>query len=64
MPVLSWHSLPASVASSRRGSGDWEAASRRSGQPSVRVECENGAVFYADQLICTVPLGDPRLSNN
>ena len=51
-------SLPASVASSRRGSGDWEAASRRSGQPSVRVECENGAVFYADQLICTVPLGD------
>ena len=50
------------MASSRRGSGDWEAASRRSGQPSVRVECDNGAVFYADQLICTVPLGAQAFS--
>ena len=55
-------SLPASVVSSRmgsrRGSGDagW-AATRRSGQPAVRVECEGGRVFYADQVICTMPLG-------
>ena len=54
-------SLPASVVSSRigsrRGSGDIDPATRRSGKPAVRVECEGGQVFYADQVICTMPLG-------
>ena len=54
-------SLPASVVSSRigsrRGSGDMDPTTRRSGKPAVRVECEGGRVFYADQVICTMPLG-------
>ena len=54
---LSHMSLPASVVSSRRGSGEWDPATHRSGKPSVKVECENGQVFYADQVICTIPLG-------
>ena len=50
-------SLPASVVSSRRGSGDFDPAYSKSGKPAVKVEAENGTVFYADQLICTIPLG-------
>ena len=50
-------SLPASVVSSRRGSGDFEQAYSKSGKPGVKVECEDGTVFHADQLICTIPLG-------
>lgn len=50
-------SLPASVVSSRRGSGDFDPAYSKSGNPAVKVEAENGTVFYADQLICTIPLG-------
>lgn len=50
-------SLPASVVSSRRGSGDFDPTQRRSGQPNVRVETEDGKVFHADQLIATFPLG-------
>ena len=51
-------SLPASVVSSRRGSKDLDdPAYRKSGKPSVKLECENGTVFYADQVICTIPLG-------
>ena len=54
-------SLPASVVSSRigsrRGSGDMDPATRRSGKPAVKVECDGGKVFYADQVICTMPLG-------
>ena len=52
-------SLPASVVSSRRGSGDLDPAYSKSGKPGVKVECEDGTVFYADQLICTIPLGQP-----
>ena len=52
-------SLPASVVSSRRGSGDFDPAYSKSGNPAVKVEAENGTVFYADQLICTIPLGQP-----
>ena len=53
-------SLPASVVSSRRGSGDFEPAFRKSGKPGVKVESEDGTVFYADQLICTIPLGEVK----
>jgi len=55
---LSSNSLPASVINSRRGSQDMlDKPNQRSGKPSVKVECDNGTVFYADQLICTMPLG-------
>jgi len=55
---LSSNSLPASVINSRRGSQDGlDKPNQRSGKPSVKVECDNGTVFYADQLICTIPLG-------
>ena len=54
-------SLPASVVSSRmgsrRGSGDLGPAYRKSGQPNVKVETQDGKIFYADQLIATFPLG-------
>ena len=50
-------SLPASVVSSRRGSGDFDPVYSKSGKPGVKVECEDGTVFHADQLICTIPLG-------
>ena len=50
-------SLPASVVSSRRGSGEFDPEKLKSGKPSVKVECDNGEVFYADQVICTIPLG-------
>ena len=60
-------SLPASVVGSRvgsrRGSGDFsDPAFSKSGKPGVAVECEDGTVYYADQLICTIPLG--LLQNN
>jgi len=48
-------SLPASLHSSRRGSA--ERLHKRKGRPSVKVELENGKVFLADHVICTVPLG-------
>lgn len=48
-------SLPASLHSSRRGST--ENLQKRSDRPNVKVECENGAVFYTDHVICTMPLG-------
>jgi len=55
---LSSNSLPASVINSRRGSQDGlDKPNQRTGKPSVKVECDNGTVFYADQLICTIPLG-------
>ena len=56
---LSAASLPASVINSRRGSQDLLESSptQRSGKPSVKVECDNGIMFYADHLICTMPLG-------
>ena len=25
--------------------------------PNVKVECENGQIYYADHIICTIPLG-------
>ena len=25
--------------------------------PNVKIECENGERFYADHIICTIPLG-------
>eukprot|EP00096_Caligus_rogercresseyi_P013426 TRINITY_DN6071_c0_g1_i1.p1 TRINITY_DN6071_c0_g1~~TRINITY_DN6071_c0_g1_i1.p1 ORF type:complete len:603 (-),score=162.69 TRINITY_DN6071_c0_g1_i1:421-2229(-) len=31
--------------------------SNKSGIPNVKVECENGKVFYSDHVICTIPLG-------
>ena len=30
---------------------------RAAGHPNVMVECENGDKFYADHLVCAVPLG-------
>jgi len=56
---LSAFSLPASVVNSRRGSKDLLESSshQRRGKPSVKVECDNGTTFYADHLICTMPLG-------
>lgn len=48
-------SLPASLHSSRRGST--ENLCKRKGKPSVKIECDNGKVFFADHVICTVPLG-------
>ena len=30
---------------------------QRSHHPNVMVECENGAKFYTDHVVCTVPLG-------
>ena len=46
-------SLPASAVTSRRGSQE----DLRAGRPAVRVECEDGSCYHADQVICTVPLG-------
>ena len=45
------------MVSSRRGSGEFQPGTSRSGQPSVKVETEAGEVFYADQVIATFPLG-------
>jgi hypothetical protein len=39
----------------RRGS--IESLSKRRGVPSVKVECENGELYYADHLICALPIG-------
>ena len=33
------------------------------GSPIVRVKCDNGAVYYAKQVICSVPLGVLKASN-
>jgi len=58
-------SLPASLHSSRRGS--IENLQKRVDRPNVKIECENGSVFYADHVICTAPLGvihkNPSLFN-
>ena len=39
----------------RRGS--IENLQKRVDRPNVKIECENGAVFYTDHVICTAPLG-------
>ena len=39
----------------RRGS--IENLQKRVDRPNVKIECENGSVFYADHVICTAPLG-------
>ena len=39
----------------RRGS--IESVSKRRGVPSVKVECESGELYYADHLICALPIG-------
>ena len=57
---LSHNSLPASCISSRRGSKealDIYPCKRRCGKPNVRLETEAGEIFYADHVICTMPLG-------
>lgn len=51
-------SLPASCISSRRGSkDDGDPTKKKCGTPNVKLETESGEVFYADHLICTMPLG-------
>ena len=49
-------SLASSARSSRAPSVCGTPMHRRS-HPNVMVECENGAKFYADHVICSVPLG-------
>jgi len=64
---LSQHSQPASNVNSRRGSNemlDTDPSKRKSGKPNVRVETESGETFFADHLICTLPLGIVRNSPN
>ncbi|EEZ98988.1 peroxisomal N(1)-acetyl-spermine/spermidine oxidase [Tribolium castaneum] len=34
-----------------------EETTKESNSPNVEVHCDNGKVFKADQLICTIPLG-------
>ena len=43
----------------RRGST--ENLYKRKGKPRVKVECENGSIFLADHVICTVPLGKTNI---
>ena len=57
---LSHNSLPASCISSRRGSKEAlnvDPCKRRCGKPNVKLETEAGEIFYADHVICTMPLG-------
>jgi len=50
-------SLPGSGRTSRSGSDVGNKLKYKRRKPQVKVECENGEVYYAEAVVCALPLG-------